>query len=263
MKKNKLIIAIFIMSVTFLCLIGYFAKKKPFVESGVGNKISNSFQFLTNVSNVRKENEVLRKTNSALKNKAIEYDTALRQNENIKKMLEFSNKRTNYNYIGADIIGLNENGFSDGYKINVGENRGIKKGMIVMTGDGLVGMVTIVGDNWSIVQCLVNPTIAVAAIVEGRSATSGIVRGYTDENNKLLAKMQYLSLNSTIKKGDVIVTSGLGRAYPSGIKIGKILSVQENKSDVSKIAIMQFSVDFEKLEEVFIVKSTDPSGIQY
>lgn len=263
MKRFKFTIIIIIMSITFLCLIVYFSNREKisFMKNGVGYKISDSFQFIKNISKVKKENDELRKTNSKLQNKAIEYDGALKQNEIIGKMLKFSNKRPNYNYMGAYIIGISEN--SDGFIINVGENKGIKKGMTAMSGDGLIGQVSSVGNKSSIVRFLSNENIAVAAIVEGTSDTDGIVKYYKNENNKVLAEMQQLSINSDIKKGDVIVTSGLGGIYPSGIKIGKVLTVQENKGEVTKTAIVEPFVDFSKIQEVFIVISKDPSGIKY
>ena len=223
MKKKKLTIVIIIMSITFLCLIVYFAnrEKMSFVENGFGYKISNSFQFIKNISKVKEENDELRKTNSELQNRALEYNLAIRQNENMQSMLKFSEKRPEYNYIGANIIGLNGNSFSDGFIINIGKNKGIKKRMIAMTGDGLIGQVVAVETNRLLVQCLSNENIAVAAIVEGKKTDNGIVKCYKDENNKLLAIMQRLPLDSDIKKGDVIVTSGLGGIYPPGIKIDR------------------------------------------
>ena len=266
MKKTKLTtIIIIIMSVTFLCLIGYFAnrEKMSFVENGVGDIISNSFEFITNISNVKKENEQLRATNNELQTKSILNNTLIRQNKNMESMRKFSNKTAKYNYIGAGVTGLNNNSFSDGYIINIGEDKGIKKGIVAMTGDGLVGKILSVGSNQSIVQCLFNQDIAVAASVEGVKSTDGIVKGYQNENEKFLAKIQGLSLNSNIKKGNVIITSGLGGIYPGGITIGKVLSVQEDKSKIIKNAIINPSVDFTKIEEVFIVESKDPSGIKY
>lgn len=265
MKKFKLTVIIIIMSVTFLCLIGYFAngEKMSFVKHGIEDKISNSFQFIKNISKVKKENEELRKTNNELQAKSIINTTLIRENKNMKSMREFSNKTPKYNYIGAEITGLNNNSFSDGYKINIGENKGIKKGMIAMTGDGLVGKILSVGDDWSIVQCLFNQDIAVAAIVKGVKSTDGIVKSYQNENEKFLAKIQGLSLNANIKKGNVIITSGLGGIYPAGITIGKVLSIQEDKSKIMKNAIIEPSVDFTKIEEIFIVESKDPSGIKY
>lgn len=278
-SKNKLAVVIIILSVTFLSIIGYSAnrQKMSFVENGVGvtinsvqglfyngfYKIRDSFTFITNFSKVKSENEQLRKTNSEFQSKALEYDSLKKESERLKNMLNFSDQRGEYNYIGAGIIGISGNNFSDGFIINKGENKGIKKRMIAMTGEGLVGQVTSVGSNWSIVQCISNENIAVAALVDRTRDNDGMVKGYKDENNKLLAKIERLSLDSAIKKGDVISTSGLGAIYPAGIRIGKVLSVYEDKGKVMKSAIIEPYVDFSKIEEVFIVVPKDTREIKY
>ena len=279
--KNKLAVVIILLSVTFLSLIGYSVnrEKMSFVENGVGVtinsvqgvffngffKIKNSFKFITNISKVKTENEELKKSNNELQAKALEYTAAIKENIRLRKMFDFSTKKAQYNYIGADIQGLSGNSFSDGFIINKGENKGIKKGMVAITGDGLVGQVTSVGDNWSIVQSLSNENIAVAGLVESTRDNNGIVKGYTDANNKSLAQIQRLSLDSKIKKGDVIMTSGLGGIYPAEIPIGSVLSVHEDKGAVMKSAIIKPYVDFSKIEEVFIVvpKDTKAGEIKY
>ncbi|HEY8891867.1 MAG TPA: rod shape-determining protein MreC [Clostridium sp.] len=277
--KNKLAIVIILLSVTFLSLIGYSAnqEKMSFVKNGVGitinsvqgvfyggfDKLKNSFKFITNISKVKAQNEQLLKTNSDLQSKALEYDTSLKENVRLRKMLNFEKQRDQYNYVGADIIGIVGNSFSNGFTISEGENKGIKKRMVAITGEGLVGQVTSVGSNWAIVQCLSNENIAVAALVQSTSDNNGIVKGYKDENNKLLAQIQRLSIDSKVKKGDVIVTSGLGEIYPSGIRIGSVLSVHEDKGEVMKSAIIEPYVDFAKIEEVFIVVPKDTREIKY
>lgn len=277
--KNKLAVVIIILSVTFLSLIGYSVnrEKMSFVENGVGltinsvqgifydgfYKIRDSFKFITNFSKVKTENEELRKINSELQGKALEYDALKGESERLRSMLNFAEKREEYKYIGADIIGASGNNFLDGFIINKGEKHGIKKRMIAMTGEGLVGQVTSVGSNWAIIQCLSNENIAVAALVERTRDNNGIVKGYKDENNKLLAEIQRLSLDSNIKEGDVIVTSGLGGIYPAGIRIGSVLSVHEDKGEVMKSAIIEPYVDFTKIEEVFIVVPKEDREIKY
>ena len=279
--KNKLAVVIILLSVTFLSLIGYSVnrEKMSFVENGVGVtinsvqgvffngffKIKNSFKFITNISKVKTENESLRKSNNELQAKALEYTASIKENERLRKMYKFSTANGQYNYVGADINGLSGNSFSDGFIINKGENKGIKKGMVAITGDGLVGQVTSVGNNWAIVQCLSNENIAVAGLVDSTRDNNGIVKGYTDAKNKSLAQIQRLSLDSKIKKGDVIMTSGLGRIYPAGIRIGSVLSVHEDKGEVMKSAIIKPYVDFSKIEEVFIVvpKDTEAGEIKY
>ncbi|MBU3110413.1 rod shape-determining protein MreC [Clostridium lacusfryxellense] len=277
--KNKLAVVIIILSVTFLSLIGYSANrgKMSFVENGVGatinsvqgifykgfTRIGNSFQFITNISDVKAENEQLKKINSEFKSKELEYDTSIKENERFRKVFDLSKQKDEYNYVGANIKGLTGSSFMDGFIINKGENKGIKKGMVVVTGDGIVGQVSSVGDNWANVYCLSNENIAVAALVKSTRDNNGIVKGYKDENNKLLAQIERLSLDSKIKKGDVILTSGLGGIYPSDIKIGKVLSVHEDKGEVMKTAIIEPYVDFSKIEEVFILVQKDPSQIKY
>ena len=278
-SKNKLAVVIIILSVTFLSLIAYSAnrEKMSFVENGVGvtinsvqgvfykgfYKIRDSFKFITNFSKVKKENEELKKANSDYQGKSLEYDDLKKESIRLRSMLNFSEQRTEYDYIGADIIGVSGNNFLDGFIINKGENKGIKKRMVAMTGEGLVGQVTSVGDNWAIVQCLSNENIAVAALVQSTRDNNGIVKGYKDENDKLLAEIQRLSLDSLIKKDDIILTSGLGGIYPSGIKIGKVLSVYEDKGKVMKGAIIEPFVDFAKIEEVFIVVPKETREIKY
>ncbi len=277
--KNKLAVVIIILSVTFLSLIGYSVnrEKMSFVENGVGitinsvqgvfyngfYKIKDSFKFITNFSKVKLENEELRKINSQLEGNSLEYEAFKKENERLKSMLNFSKQRDEYKYIGANIIGISGNNFLDGFIINKGENKGIKKRMIAMTGEGLVGQVTSVGNNWAIVQSLSNENIAVAALVESTRDNDGIVKGYKDENNKLLAQINRLSLDSGIKKDDVIVTSGLGGIYPAGIRIGSVLSVYEDKGKVMKGAVIAPYVDFTKIEEVFIVVPKEDREIKY
>jgi len=277
--KNKLAVVIIILSVTFLSLIAYSAnrEKMSFVENGVGvtinsvqgvfykgfYKIRDSFKFITNFSKVKKENEELKKANSDYQGKSLEYDDLKKESIRLRSMLNFSEQRTEYDYIGADIIGVSGNNFLDGFIINKGQNKGIKKRMVAMTGEGLVGQVTSVGDNWAIVQCLSNENIAVAALVQSTRDNNGIVKGYKDENDKLLAEIQRLSLDSLIKKDDIILTSGLGGIYPSGIRIGKVLSVYEDKGKVMKGAIIEPFVDFAKIEEVFIVVPKETREIKY
>jgi len=278
-SKNKLAVVIIILSVTFLSIIGFSANrdKMSFVENGVGvtinsvqglfyngfYKIRSSFKFITNFTEVKKENEELKKTNIQFQSKALEYDSLKKESERLRTMLNFKEKNEQYNYIGADIMGISGNSFSDGFIINKGENKGIKRRMIAMTGEGLVGQVTSVGSNWAIVQCLSNENIAVAALVERTRDNNGIVKGYKDENNKLLAQIERLSLDSAIKKGDTILTSGLGGIYPAGIRIGKVLSVYSDKGAVMKSAIIEPFVDFTKIEEVFIVVPKETREITY
>lgn len=267
--KNKLAVTVIVLSVTFLGIIIFSFEKntnKVFSNGAsialnpvqklvynIFDNIKSGMTFFYTFSDVKKENEELKKKNIELENKLIDYDNFKNENERLGKILEFKNERNDYNYVGAHIIGKSGGSFLDGYIIDKGQKDGIEKEMVVIAADGLVGQVTSVNSNWSIVQSIVNENIAVHAIVESTRESSGIVKGYKDSNNNLLAKLWFLPMNSEIKEGDVISTSGLGKLYPKDIRIGKVISVEEDKVKVNKNAVIQPFVDFNKLEELFVI----------
>ncbi|WP_027624988.1 rod shape-determining protein MreC [Clostridium lundense] len=275
--KNKLAVTIVVLSVTFLALIGYSYKrdKVSFVENGVGvtvnsvqgifynmnSSIKGFMEFFWNFSNVKKENEELKQKNIDLEIKASEYDVVKAENDRLREMLNFKNQTTQYNYVGCDIKGKSGGAFLDEFVINKGRKDGIEKQMPVVTNEGLVGQITSVADNYSIVQTLSNENMAVSGIIQSTRESVGIVKGYKDSNNSKLAKLYYLPLDSKIKKGDVILTSGIGSEtsssiaglYPKGIRIGYVIDIEEDKGRVMKNAVVQPYVDFNKLEEVFVI----------
>lgn len=267
--KNKLAVTIIILSVTFLVLIVNSVKrdKSSFVENGIGvtlnsvegvfynfnSKIKNSLDFVFTFSKVKQENEQLKERNSQLETMAQEYDSLKKENDRLRAMVNFKNQKSEYKYIGCDIIGKSGASYLDQFTINKGSKDGIVKQMVAITSQGLVGQVISVSNNWAIVQTFANENLAVHAMVESTNETNGIVKGYKDSSNNLLAKIINLPLNSQIKKGDVILTSGLGQLYPKGIRIGSVIDVQDDQSKAMKIAIIQPFVDVNKLQEVFMV----------
>ncbi len=277
--KNKLAVTILILSVSFLILIGVSVKRErlSLVESGVGSTlnsvqrfvyksgytIKDSLSFVFNITDIKKENEELKKRNDELEQKALEHDTLVKENDTLKEALNFKNQRSEYNYIGCNIIGRSGGNYLSGFIIDRGTKDGIKKGMVVVTSKGLVGQVTSTAINWSEVQSISNENIAVSGMIESTSETNGIVKGYKDSENRLLAKLYYLPLDSTVKPGDVILTSGYGNLYPKGIRIGQVIDVEEDRGKIMKNAIIEPYVDFNKLEQVLVVVPKDIRDIKY
>ncbi|WP_315078394.1 rod shape-determining protein MreC [uncultured Clostridium sp.] len=277
--KNKLAVTIIVLSVTFLGLIVYTVKRenKTVIENGASNAlkpaqtliykatntVKETLDFFLNFSEVKNQSKNLTLENEELKSKLIQYSNLEEENERLRSIVNFAEQNNNYNYIGCDIIGYSGGNFLDGYIVNKGENEGIKKGMVVMAAQGLVGQVTSVGSNWSIVQSLINENIAVSVMVESTRESTGYLKGYKDNKNRNLAKVYNLPIDSEVKEGDVIITSGVGMIYPKEIKIGEVTDVQEDKIKVMKSAVVKPYVDFNKLEELFIVSPKDTREIKY
>ena len=266
--KNKLAVTIVVLSVAFLGIIVLSIKgNSNIISSGVGGvisplqkivytvneKVKGSFDFFINFSNVKKENEELTAKNAELENKLIEYERMKDENTRLREMFDYSQTNANYDYLGCNIIGYSGGNISNGYIIDKGTKDGVEKDMVVITPAGLVGKVTKASSSFAIVQTILNENIAVAAMVESTDETTGILQGITDSKNKNLTELSNIPIESAIKEGDKILTSGLGEMYPKEIRIGEVISVEVDNVGIMKRAVVKPYVDFNKLEELFIV----------
>ena len=276
--KNKLAVTIIVLSVAFLGIILFSVKNgSNNISSGIGSvvsplqkivykvndKIKDSLDFFVNFSKVKQENEELKIKNSELENKMVEYNTLKYENERLREVLNFTKNKNNYDYVGTNIIGYSGGSISDGYVIDKGTNDGIEKDMILINYQGLVGKVIRSESNYSIVETILNENMAVSVMVDSTRETTGILRGYSNKNDDELVKVYNLPIDSKIKEGDVILTSGLGMIYPKEIRVGEVVSVETDNVMVMKNALVKPYVDFNKLEELFVVVPKDKINVKY
>ena len=266
--KNKLAVTIVVLSVAFLGVIMFSLKKDSnSISSGVGtiisplqriiysvnDKLKNSFDFFVNFKNVKEENDALISENAELENKLVEYNRLKEENDKLREILNYANANKNYDYLGCNIIGYSGGNISNGYLIDKGTKDGVEKDMVIISSQGLVGKITRTEENFSIMQTILNENIAVAAMVESTRESTGIIKGIGDGKNRNLISLTNLPIDSEIKEGDVILTSGLGRMYPKEIRIGEVISVETDNVKVMKSAVVKPYVDFNKLEELVII----------
>lgn len=266
--KNKLAVTIVVLSVAFLGVIMFSLKKDSnSISSGVGtiisplqriiysvnDKLKNSFDFFVNFKNVKEENDALISENAELENKLVEYNRLKEENDKLREILNYANANKNYDYLGCNIIGYSGGNISNGYLIDKGTKDGVEKDMVIISSQGLVGKITRSEENFSIMQTILNENIAVAAMVESTRESTGIIKGIGNGKNRNLISLTNLPIDSEIKEGDVILTSGLGRMYPKEIRIGEVISVETDNVKVMKSAVVKPYVDFNKLEELVII----------
>lgn len=276
--KNKLAVTIIVLSVAFLGIIIFSVKSgSNSISSGIGSvvsplqkivytvndKIKSSMDFFLNFSKVKQENEELKIKNSELENQMVEYKNLNDENERLREVLKLKESKSNYDYIGTNIIGYSGGTLSQGYVIDKGTNDGIEKDMIIINHQGLVGKVTQAESNYSIVETILNDNIAVSVMVDSTRETTGILRGFKENKNENLVKVYNLPIDSEIKEGDIILSSGLGMIYPKEIRIGEVISVDTDNVMVMKNALVKPYVDFNKLEELFVVVPNDKINIKY
>ena len=266
--KNKLAVTIVLLSVAFCGMIIYSLQSdangisssvstvvSPLqkIVYNINSRVKETVDFFLNFSEVKLENEELKKKNTKLANELIEYESLKDEVERLREALNFTESKNNYNYVGVNIIGYSGNSLSDGYIIDKGSNDGIDKNMVVVSSKGLVGKVTKVASNFAIVQSILNENIAVAVMDQQTREATGVLQGLSDKKDNNMTVVYNLPISSDVKEGDIIITSGLGKIYPKEIPVGTVVSVEEDNVKVMKSAVVEPFVNFNEVEELFVV----------
>ena len=170
--------------------------------------------------------------------------------EHLRDDLKFA-KTTPLNLLAADVWARRPDPKFDTLLIGRGSADGVKINSPVVTRSGLVGRVIEVEATTASVLMLTDQNSSVGARVQrvGSRAT-GVCKG----DNSGLLSMVYLPSDANIKPGDVIVTSGLGGVFPAGLFVGIVKEARIDAASSQKIGRIASKVDFDRLEEVYVLK---------
>lgn len=223
------------------------------VQNGITylkNKIRGNNEFFSDVSNIRAENEELKKQNDELEKELRELEIIKAENETLKEYVNLKDKYTEYKTLPGYVINRDNSNYSNIIVINVGKNDGIKVNMPVISNNGLVGHIISVTDTTAKVQTLLDTAGAVSGVV-GSSRDTLILKGNLQETG--LLKASYIQTTATILEGDKVETSGLGGIYPKGITIGTVKQVINTKNLTNRYALIEPAVDINKIETVLVI----------
>ena len=199
---------------------------------------------------IKKQNRKLIAENKELKSHIVLMKEVEKENKRLKNILNFKDK-TRIRFIAAQVIGRDPITKYQLITINRGKIHGIKKNMLVINEIGVVGYVFRLLDQFSQVILLTDPHAAIPAIIQ-RSRVHGIVEG----SNTNEYKLRYLKRRDDVKKGDVIVTSGLNLLPERGFPIGVVADIKKQQYNLTQEVKLTPFVNSAQLEEVFIVSKT-------
>ena len=135
-------------------------------------------------------------------------------------------------------------------RIDAGDTA-VKKGMPVVTFEGLVGQITDSTGNYSDVLMTVDRKSQVPVVVQ-RNGAQGILRG-TGEVDRYACDVEYLLRSDEVREGDQLFTSGAGGKFPEGLLAGRIVSVTRENLGLFQKVVVEPAVNFSRLKEVFVV----------
>ncbi len=214
------------------------------------------FDAMDEYFSLREKNRHLQTENTRLSYENSQLQNALLENIRLRKLLQFKYE-INYEFIPAKVVGYSPQDFVTGYLLSTEDYQRVKKNAAVMTSDGLVGKVVKKSGKYLICQNLLDPGSRVSVRVQ-RNRELGIV-SWGGGNTLLLNNIP----NSVeILKGDVLFTSGMSQIFPPNIKVGVVYSVKKSTKQLFQKIIVHPVVNFNILEEVFILqaKQEDESG---
>jgi len=191
----------------------------PFYK-GVDAVASGTRGFLGDFSDnsaLRQENEKLRQDLAQLEERVYLLQEQEMENQRLRELLNYKEaKSNNYSLALARVIGRDPSNWYKTIIIDQGLNQGIRVNMPVITHQGLVGTVIGVSANTSEVLLILDGEGAVGARIFETRVTPGVIigNGYSET-----LTMVHLPHNAEVEEGQTVVTSGLGRLYPKGIRI--------------------------------------------
>jgi rod shape-determining protein MreC len=121
----------------------------------------------------------------------------------------------------ADVVDLGTSDFSETIDIDKGTSSGIDDGMPVVSGDGLIGFILQANDGSSTVQLLTDPSSSVG-VKYGAAGADAVVGG---QGSGRPLSVDYVQPGSPVKKGELLLTSGLSDgSFPEGIPVATVSS---------------------------------------
>lgn len=158
--------------------------------------------------------------------------------------------------IPAKVVANMVNRYDNLITIDKGSADGVKRDMGVVCGMGVVGIVYLVSEHYSIVIPALNSHSNISCTIQ-RRGYFGYLRWRGGSSQ--LAYLEDVPRHAHFKLGDNVVTSGYSSVFPPGVMVGKVLHVFNSADRLSYRVQVKLSTDFARLRDVCLV---DDSALQ-
>lgn len=226
----------------------------------IGTRVRDRMEDLKEVRTVLSENEALRARVAELEQKNNELTADRYELSNLRELFSLNMEYADYEKVGARVTGKDPGNWYSVFVIDKGTSDGVGVDMNVISGSGLVGIVTKVGPNWAQVRSIIDDTSNVSGMVLS-TADNLMVTGNLQSMQS--GDIDFSQLNDSEGKvavGDKVVTSDISDRYLPGISIGYISSIKTDPNNLTKSGKLTPLVDFEHLDVVLVITRTKETG---
>ena len=227
----------------------------PFEKSidGIGSwigEISQTFQDKQELINKNQELQDAVDTLTEQNNILIQNQSELSRLQELYKLDE---EYSSYPKVAARIISKDPGNWYDTFMINRGSNDGIRVDNNVISGKGLVGIVTEVGSNWATVRAIIDDSSYVSAMTVGTDDNCVVTGDLELIDEGKLRFSQLYDKDDKVTVGERIVTSNISDKYVEGLFVGYVSELELDTNNLTKTGTIVTPVDFKHLKDVFVI----------
>ena len=208
------------------------------------------------LTHVRTENDRLRSENTRLRAELMQTKRVAAESGRYQQLLGLKDT-TPAETLAARVISIDASPYFRVARVEIDRGEGlVRRGMPVLTPDGVVGRINRVAGQTSDILLAVDARSSIDVFLP-RTGGRGILRGKAGENG-YRCSVEYLMRGEQAREGDLVVTSGLGGAFPRDLAVGKVTRVVPSPSGLYQEVEVTPDVDFARLSEVLVVVAPPP-----
>jgi rod shape-determining protein MreC len=235
-----------------------------FVQSPVttvSSSVSNYFSSISNLRSAQSENDKLKQQVQELEVEIKQKEDLAAENARLKGILQLK-EQGKYKVLPAQIIGRDPSVWFDASIVNRGSLDGVAVNMPVVADGGLVGRVTAVSPLTAQVDLITRDKSGLGAVVGeiGDSSALGVVTG---TSKKDLLEMKYVPGNIDVQVGQAVFTTGQDGIFPSGLKVGEIVSVVQGSATTPHQILIRPAAKLSSMQEVGILLYEPPARTEF
>lgn len=199
------------------------------------------------------ENAYLRQRHILDRNQLLQLRSLEAENIHLRKLIG-ATQRTETKAIMAEISHVPRDPFNHKATLDKGNQDGIKLGQVAVDDMGIIGQVTRIYP-WASEITLITDKDHSVPIQVVRSGLRSVISG-AGKNDEL--EIRYLSINTDIQPGDLLVTSGIDGVYPPGLPVAKVSKIERNPSNPFAYIVCQPIAGVNQNRQILILSEIPP-----
>lgn len=231
------------------------------VTAGVSEGVGGAFRHFFQAGEIEEQNAEYEEKIRILTQQVADLENYKRENEQLREYLEIKEEHNDFTFASATVIGRDSADRFYSFTIDAGSEAGIERFDPVITSDGLVGLVSEVGKNYSKVLTILDVAVEVGAY-DIRTRDIGTTTGDISLARDGRLRLSMLPKDSEVSQGDLIYTTGYGGIYPGGLAIGEVTETHTDSSGMGMYAVIQPLAGITDVKDVLVITAFEGQGEQ-